>query len=56
MTDFERGMQHYKDGGSICMQKTLSAEFMNGYHLEEKNSKCGFTYQNWHSHTNYKEL
>lgn len=56
MSEYEKGVQHHKNGGTIGGQQDFKAEFINGFHEQERRSKCGFTYNVWHSFTQYKAL
>lgn len=45
--DYQKGIEHYRKGGTIEFMTGYSAEFLNGFHFEERHSRCGFYYINW---------
>lgn len=55
--EFEQGIKHYIDGGSLSSYSgSYTADFINGYTKEERQSKCGYSRRYWNATVNYKRL
>ena len=55
--DFAAGIEHYKKGlGLSSIRGTFSSEFIRGFTLEERQSKCGYLNRYWNKSTNYTRL
>lgn len=55
MTEFEKGVAHYKAGGSVTGRHgTFSGEFHKGYIFEERVSRCGYDNAYWNKSNKVK--
>lgn len=48
MTEYEKGVEHYKQGGKVNgLNGTFTGDFHKGYIAEERLSKCGYLNKHW---------
>jgi hypothetical protein len=55
MTEFNKGQEHYKNGGRVTRRYgTFSGEFHRGYVAEERISRCGYNKLHWNKSNRVK--